>query len=76
VKELKRNVPFIGILMPCSKATTSLCSKAMLDDRIPDIPQGPFYLELDEFGLVGIIYNHTNTRWQHSTSGRRPGLPV
>ena len=38
--------------MPCSKATTSLCSKAMLDDRIPDIPQGPFDLELDEFGLA------------------------
>ena len=52
MKELKRNVPFIGILMPCSKATTSLCSKAMLDDRVADIPQGPFDLELDEFGLA------------------------
>ena len=58
MKELKRNILFIGILMPCSKA--------MLDDRVPDIPQGPFDLELDEFrlalGIEKLILNPEQTR--------------
>ena len=42
------------------------CSKAMLDDRVPDIPQGPFDLELDEFrlalGIEKLILNPEQTR--------------